>query len=390
MGTGLGSRAEEAPQLSIVADHIDPARGGCERHLLGFLEHLATTSTATQLVCRDEGTAIPGSIKRHVLGATGFPKAWREWRFCRRASRVLAREDAPVLAYRPFPSATFYCPCAGIYPQTFAAEALVFSSPLRRYLYRPGNLLNLKRQLLLQLEKEMLTAATGTRVIAHSKLIRSQVLETYALAPDRVTVVYPGIDLDVFRPASSGSEIPDTGGAVSLLFAGNNFWQKGLHCALEAVEASVADGIDVRLRIAGGGMRSSFERLAKRMEILDRLSFLGFVPWRKMATLYQHSAALLHPTFCDPCSLVVMEALASGCPVITTRHAGAAEFIEPSLNGFVVDSPHDTGELVSAIAKIANHDAQRRLRRNAFESGRRFDLKVSLDRLMQVLGLMGS
>ena len=64
----------------------------------------------------------------------------------------------------------------------------------------------------------------------------------------------------------------------------------------------------------------------------------------------------LHPTFYDPCSLAVLEAWASGLPVITTRLNGAAELATPERHGFVVSDPRDVGQLAAAMRRLMNAD----------------------------------
>jgi UDP-glucose:(heptosyl)LPS alpha-1,3-glucosyltransferase len=60
----------------------------------------------------------------------------------------------------------------------------------------------------------------------------------------------------------------------------------------------------------------------------------------------------VHPTFYDPCSLVVLEALACGLPVITSRYNGAAELFREPAEGYVVADPHDRVRLAWAIGQL--------------------------------------
>ncbi|HEU4394974.1 MAG TPA: glycosyltransferase, partial [Planctomycetota bacterium] len=68
--------------------------------------------------------------------------------------------------------------------------------------------------------------------------------------------------------------------------------------------------------------------------------------------LYAECDLLAHPTFYDPCSLVALEALASGIPVVTTEANGASEWIAPG-GGEVVADPRDAGALAAALARAA-------------------------------------
>src|ERR1700745_4264957 len=67
---------------------------------------------------------------------------------------------------------------------------------------------------------------------------------------------------------------------------------------------------------------------------------------------YFASDFLIHPTFYDPCSLVVLEALACGLPVITSRFNGASELLESPNDGYVIDDPHDHAALARCMTEL--------------------------------------
>src|SRR6202000_1194572 len=94
-----------------------------------------------------------------------------------------------------------------------------------------------------------------------------------------------------------------------------------------------------RLLVVGHPRTTPYERLARSLGIADNIRFLG--PRRDVQHCYFAADFLVHPTFYDPCSLVVLEALACGLPVITTRHNGASELLHPPREGFVIHDPHD-------------------------------------------------
>ena len=91
------------------------------------------------------------------------------------------------------------------------------------------------------------------------------------------------------------------------------------------------------------------------------------------ARLYGASDVLVHPTFHDPFPRVVIEALACGCPVITTARCGAAEVITPGREGFVIPQPGDPIALSEALALLAATTTRDAMRRHAAALGRQFD-----------------
>jgi UDP-glucose:(heptosyl)LPS alpha-1,3-glucosyltransferase len=71
-----------------------------------------------------------------------------------------------------------------------------------------------------------------------------------------------------------------------------------------------------------------------------------------MRQAYFASDFLVHPTFYDPCSLVVLEALACSLPVITSRFNGAAELLTPPRQGYVIADPHDHDHLAWCMTQL--------------------------------------
>src|SRR5262249_28039425 len=96
------------------------------------------------------------------------------------------------------------------------------------------------------------------------------------------------------------------------------------------------------------------QRLAQRLGVADRVVFAGYRADTR--DCYFAADFLVHPTFYDPCSLVVLEALACGLPVITTRFNGASELLtspaDGAAEGFVIGDPHDQARLAEAMTKL--------------------------------------
>jgi UDP-glucose:(heptosyl)LPS alpha-1,3-glucosyltransferase len=102
--------------------------------------------------------------------------------------------------------------------------------------------------------------------------------------------------------------------------------------------------------VTGNPRTQAYERLARKLGIGDHVRFVGHCA--DMRNGYFAADFFVHPTFYDPCSLVVLEALACGLPVITSRANGASEFLSPLGEGYVVDDPHDHDRLAWSMAQL--------------------------------------
>ena len=128
---------------------------------------------------------------------------------------------------------------------------------------------------------------------------------------------------------------PENGAVI--LFVGSGFERKGLTYLLQAF-GSLRDKTS-QLWVVGKGHIAVYRRAAERLGVADRVRFWG--PVTETAPFYQAATVLALPTLYDPCSNVVLEALACGTPAVTTAANGAAEFITPGENGALVPRPDD-------------------------------------------------
>jgi UDP-glucose:(heptosyl)LPS alpha-1,3-glucosyltransferase len=142
------------------------------------------------------------------------------------------------------------------------------------------------------------------------------------------------------------------------LFAGNNFRLKGVATLIRSLARLRLEfpARDFRLLIAGRGRTSRYQALAKHHGVADAVMFAG--PLRAMERYYAAADIYVHPTFYDSCSLTVLEALAAGLPVVTTRFNGASDAIVSPDAGCVIEDPSDDGELTAAVTRYMDAEKQ--------------------------------
>ena len=93
---------------------------------------------------------------------------------------------------------------------------------------------------------------------------------------------------------------------------------------------------------------------------------------------------LVHPTFYDPCSLVALEALACGLPVVTTRYNGASELLSPPADGLVIDDPHDAPALAAALVRMLDPGYRSAASQVARQTGTRWTFEHHYRALFEV------
>lgn len=344
----------------MATDRWDETGGGRERYLGELRASLMRRGSSVTVVTRE---AVGERGLRHDID-----------RFRR------SHPASVVLAARPADGATHYQLHSGVHAAAYAAEGEAYDSALRRLCFTPALRLNLRRRRLLRAEERLLADSSETKLMAFSDHSREELQRLFGISGDRVALARPGVDLDVFRPPSAAAAAQSSRpGQARLLFAGHNFVLKGLRWALEAQAQARRQGIDAQMVVAGKGPIRWFSAMARRLNIAAQVHFAGAVSRHELAQLYRHSDLLIHPTFYDPFPRVIVEALASGVPVVTTRICGGAELITPGQNGFIVSEPRQVDGFTSAIAAVADPSRRAAMGQAAADTGRRLDFEGHAD-----------
>jgi glycosyltransferase involved in cell wall biosynthesis len=198
-------------------------------------------------------------------------------------------------------------------------------------------------------ERRLFTGPRRKRIVAVSRLVRLQILEEYNLPEESVCIIPNGVHLDRFRreQMADGSGRAASGPFI-LLFVGNEFDRKGLQTIIEALP--LLSDLPIELHVAGSDDPGPYKRRAADLKVLDRLKFLGSV--RAPESLFAQADALVFPTHYEPFGMVIIEAMAAGIPVITTRTAGAVEDMIDGVHGLYFDDAFSADEVSRRIRTV--------------------------------------
>ncbi|BAY81837.1 group 1 glycosyl transferase [Calothrix parasitica NIES-267] len=181
---------------------------------------------------------------------------------------------------------------------------------------------------------------------------------------EAIKVISNGVDVEEFSPGSGGSRqtwnLPD--GVPLAMFAGDiRLPRKNLDTVLKAL----VEVPDLHLAVVGVTDGSPYPQLAKSLGISDRVHFLGFR--RDVPSLMKIVDFFVFPSRYEPFGLVIIEAMATGLPVITASCTGAAPLITPEA-GIVLSDPNDSKALTEAMQKLTvNPDLRTKMGRIARE-----------------------
>lgn len=154
-------------------------------------------------------------------------------------------------------------------------------------------------------------------------------------------LVRRGVDPTLIRVLPMGVAIPPAATALArdarlIAFAGRMVQGKGVELLLAALQRLSAGGSEVRLELAGGGPElDHFRRRAVALGLDRVVQFLGPVPQRRVQDLFARAAVAAMPSDAEGLGLVMLEAMAAGCPVVVTDLPAVRGVVRPGANGLV-------------------------------------------------------
>jgi glycosyltransferase involved in cell wall biosynthesis len=238
------------------------------------------------------------------------------------------------------------------------------------------------------------------RVVALTEMEREQIRDLYGVPEDRIVVIPPGVNTDVFVPPSDKREArrlvgyPDD---VTVVFAlGRLDERKGFDLFLRAAARLVRrDDVPAALFVLSAGGDEGQERAERRklVRIVEEhalggvLRWLPVLPEKDLPRYYGAADVFALPSRYEPFGIVMLEAMACAVPVVATRVGGPATVIDPGVTGLLVD-PTDTDSFAEALATLICDPGKRQAlgRRGRQEVEARFSWGIIVERHLAAYG----
>lgn len=376
--------------IALCYESVLPARGGAETYIGDLSRRLAADGHEVHLyACRWDAAALPPSTVFHQLDVPKGPRFQRPWRFGRAVELALAnsRHDVSVGFDKTWGQDVLY-PQGGLHAASAAHNRRKFANPAVRFFASAAKWLDPAAWSFSRLERKQYLGESKSTVIVNSRMVLGHFAEFYGIGTDRLRVVHSAIDPGRFaapdRPARRFAERRrwDVADDTPVgLFVAMNYRLKGLAPLIRAA-ATVPKDKPFKLAIVGHPKFGRYLRIAHQLGVADRLLFLGHRNDPKDS--YFAADFLVHPTFYDPCSLVALEALACGLPVITTKYNGASELLDVPANGLVIGDPHDAVKLGQAITTMLDPAYRTTARESARTAAARWTFEQHYQALLSV------
>lgn len=332
----------EPPTLYLLRREGGGA-GGAEKVVRRFQRALGAGAEVLVLRAGEE-------VEGYRIGGACGSSWWRALRYASSVAKFLeGREGARVFSFERGPHCDVYRAGDGVHRKWVR---LKYGASLR-WMFNPLHWVApwLERR----------TMASATTIVANSKMVAADIEEFYPEFKGKVRVIYNGFDPEVYRPSGEDPEalrkrLGLPGGGRLMVLVGSGWERKGLREAIEFL-GRCRDEEGLRLVVVGKGRPEKYRALIEERGLEGRIHFAGVV--EETAPFYQAADLHVLPTHYDPFSNSCLEALACGCPVMTTRGNGASEIIKNEATGFVLENPEDPGAWERAAGWWRDFEADR-------------------------------
>jgi UDP-glucose:(heptosyl)LPS alpha-1,3-glucosyltransferase len=330
-------------KVALVHKRLD-LKGGTEKDLFQTAAGLRDLGHEVHLFCSEYGVEPPAGIVVHHVSVIPLGRTARLWSFAWFAPRAIKKADCEVVVSFGRLLRQDVLRSGGGTHRGFL-DRLGREGGARRRIWQS---ISIYHRSLVALERRQYRESGAEKIIAVSEEVKRDILAHYSVRPDKVVVIYNGVDQNRFHPARRSEarqrlreqwQVPLD--APLVLFVGSGFRRKGLDRIISLWQLPtfrqmflVAVGEDGRL----GRYRSWANTIAP-----GRIVFAG----RRddVENCYAAADVLVLPALQEAFGNVVIEGLASGLPVLVSRAVGAAELLHGRLAQGIVNQLDDPKEL---------------------------------------------
>ena len=314
--------------------------GGAEMMVLHLARELSRAGHPVRVVSlHGDETDVAGLMRRAGVDVVALNKAGGPDPRTVLRLRAQMRDFSPAVVHTHLPVLEYVLPAARLYGRRVRIIHTVHNLAREETRHRVLRAVNRR------------AFSHGVVPVALNEEVRSSICREYALPPSAVPVVGNGIDLDAFRgPQRRGPR----GAGARLLCVARLAPAKNHALLLRTVARLRESGRDVSLTLVGDGpLRGALEERARELGISERVRFAG--RRTDTAAFYRDCDLFVLLSDYEGMPMSIIEAMASGLPVVATRAGGVAELVDDGVNGALVEA--DAAAAAGAIAAICDDPA---------------------------------
>ena len=345
-------------KIAIIIERANIVLGGAERSVFEVENAISALGLDVDILAA-KGETNAKNI--HFLCNDHPGRRTCHFTFAKALKKYLSENRYDIVhSVLPFDFADVYQPRGGSYAETVLRNAASYQNRFVESYKRTTAFANLRRMMLLRAERNLCENPDGPVIAALSEYVAQQFKRHYNLNDKRIVIIPNGINVNKHIDTSEADNLrtqilvqlglKEADKPLLFLFVANNFRLKGLACLIKAMQSASTRNTERKayLVIAGSSKSRRYRHLAKKLNVDKKIVFLGSVRHIQNALSIIDVAIL--PTFYDPSSRFILEALAAEKPVITTKYNGASDLFVNNRHGRVIEKPDNIQELAEAIS----------------------------------------
>lgn len=363
---GPAAPPERDVRVMIVIHGLET--GGAEMMVLHLARELSRAGHPVRVVSlHGDETDVAGLMRRAGVDVVALNKAGGPDPRTVLRLRAQMRDFSPAVVHTHLPVLEYVLPAARLYGRRVRIIHTVHNLAREETRHRVLRAVNRR------------AFSHGVVPVALNEEVRSSICREYALPASAVPVVGNGIDLDAFRgPQRRGPR----GAGARLLCVARLAPAKNHALLLRTVARLRESGRDVSLTLVGDGpLRGALEERARELGISQRVRFAG----RRTDTpaFYRDCDLFVLLSDYEGMPMSIIEAMASGLPVVATRAGGVAELVDDGVNGALVEA--DAAAAAEAIAAICDDPAlYARLSAGAVKTSSRYSAEAMMEKYVDL------
>lgn len=202
------------------------------------------------------------------------------------------------------------------------------------------------------------------KLVTYSEFMRNRIIKYYGINRDKIAMIPNGVNVEKFSEFKNKLILD---GDPVVLYLGH--LSKGVDLLIKTISSVGLDLPELKLHIVGGGRDiTDFKLLASKKGIETRIVFHGTVPYAMTPDYYKAADFFIFPSVNTPAGITILEAMASGTPVIASNIGGASEIIHHCDNGVLFDPNNPVTFSNAIIALTEDPNLRKSISQNAFKA----------------------
>ena len=389
--------SSKAKAIALAIEHFSKHKGGAESYAVSLASTLARNGWTIHLFGLSWDGEPPTALF-HRMKIPRFLPSWAKMLYfaLKHKKMVEGQYFDVILGFGNTVYMNVYQSHGGVHRFSTIRKIHAETNKILRLIKRLLILLSLKDKVRHWIESAPFRLNPTPTIIAISQMVRGDMASFYGINEEKIQLIYNGVDTEKYNvhtrermrgPIRQQLSISDA--HIAFLFVSYDLKKKGIVPLIRATAELKEAGVhNMKVLVVGEHPYRSVLRLVSRLGLRDIVLFMG--PTTKPEEYYASCDVLVLPTYYDACSLVVIEAMCCGLPVITTEFNGAAGIISNGKEGYVLPHPPVHSELAQSMRTFTSRERLKEMSRAASLTGKEYSIKnnhlkmmMEFDRLIE-------